>query len=97
MCNEEGQSIAAPFPLWPTKNGELKAEKPCDNQDFQVGKAPPPDRDQQRPAAQTVERALPIWYRITGIRGTKLPAPRAEKQLVPSGFVDSLFRPPRLV
>lgn len=97
MCNEDAQSIAAPFPMWPTNNGELKAEKRCDSQDFQWGKAPPPEREHQRTAAQTVERALPIWYRVTNLRGSKLPAPRAEKQLAPAGFVDSLFRPPRLV
>jgi hypothetical protein len=97
MCNEDGQSIAAPFPLWPTKNGELKAEKRCDNQGFQLGKAPPPERDHQRPAAQTVERALPVWYSIPSLRGIRLPAPRGTRQRVPSGFYDSLFRPPRLV
>jgi hypothetical protein len=96
MCNEVGQSIAAPFPLWPTKNGELTAGTPCDTDLFQIGKAPPPDRDQQRPLAQSVERTLPVWYRVTHLRGRKLPAPVAEKQLGPSGFVDSLFRPPRL-
>lgn len=97
MCNEVGQSIAAPFPLWPTKNGELKAEKPCDWKDFFVGKAPPPERDQQKRVVETVERALPVCWNTAGLRGTKLPAPRAEHHSPPTGFVDSLFRPPRVV
>src|SRR5688572_8019733 len=83
MCNEDGQSIAAPFPLWPTKNGELKAEKPCNLQDFFVSKAPPPDRDHQKRVVETVERAVPVCWLNAGLRGTKLPAPRAEHQSPP--------------
>lgn len=95
MCSEDGQSIAAPFPLWPTKNGELKADRPCDSQDFQLGKAPPPERDQQKRVGETVERSLPVQWKTPRIHGRKLPAPRAVKQPGPSGFVHSLFRPPR--
>jgi len=95
MCNEQGQSIAAPFPLWPTKNGELKAEKRCDSQDFQLQKSPPPERDHQKRVAETVERSLPVWWQTAKIHGHKLPAPRAVKEPGAVGFVHSLFRPPR--
>jgi hypothetical protein len=97
MCNEDGQSIAAPFPLSPTKNGELSAGKRCDTRDFRVSKAPPPERDQQKRIAEKVERALPVTWHYPRTGGKKLPAPEAGKQRGPIGFVDSLFRPPRSV
>jgi hypothetical protein len=97
MCNEEGQSIAAPFPLSPTKNGELSAGKRCDTRDFRLDKAPPPERDQQKRVAETIERALPVTWHCTNAVGRKLPAPAAVKAHAPTGFVDSLFRPPRSV
>jgi hypothetical protein len=95
MCSEDGQSIAAPFPLLPTKNGELRAERRCETQDFQLGKAPPPERDHQKRAGETFERSVPVQWKTAKLHGQKLPAPRAEKQPGRSGFVDSLFRPPR--
>ena len=96
MCDEHAQSIAAPFPLLPSDNGEARASTPCEQRgSHELGRAPTPDR--QNPTAQeAAERVLPahVWA-LPRDRGRQTPPAEAVKTDLRPGHSLGVFRPPR--
>jgi len=96
MCNDSAQSIAAPFPTQPTKNGEVRGGTPCENRPgHELGRAPSGQHDQVPPPE------LP--HRVPPVKPATLPRDRgrAVRPAIPSrpmerpGFAQGVFRPPR--
>ncbi|MCC6904036.1 MAG: hypothetical protein IT377_34030 [Polyangiaceae bacterium] len=98
MCDEHAQSIAAPFPIFPSHFGEASTSRPCLGKNrFELGHAPTPERDPPGSvAAHGVDRAPPAaHFQVVRDRGRVL-APRAPERALPRhGFSSDVFRPPR--
>ncbi len=98
MCDEHAQSIAAPFPIFPSHFGEASASRPCFGKNkFELGHAPGPERDQpQSISAHGVDRAPPAaHYKVVRERGRVLPPCSPERAAPRHGFSSDVFRPPR--
>jgi hypothetical protein len=95
MCGEHAESIAAPLPLVPTREGEIRATPDCDN-GSRLLRAPPPDRSHQLAGAEGTERALPLLGALPRCpRGALIERPAVDSSLVLVGFRFEVFRPPR--
>lgn len=97
MCDEHAQSIAAPFPLFPSFNGEVRGVRPCaGRQAHQLGQAPTPERDHPRASADTFDRAPPSErFVVVRVRGQLQPPARADGSGPRAGIQNNVFRPPR--
>lgn len=98
MCDEHAQSIAAPFPLFPSHNGEARADRPCKGKrSFGLGRAPTPERDQPPTQADGFDRAPPAErYVIVRDRGHAVRPVDSETGAPRPGYEDGIFRPPRV-
>jgi hypothetical protein len=96
MCDEHAQSIAAPFPILPSDNGEASASKPCEaRRHFELGRAQTPERHGSS-ANEVVERALPAKvFAMPRDRGRQSPPASAKRCAARPGFTNGVFRPPR--
>jgi hypothetical protein len=99
MCDELGQSIAAPFPIFPSHNGEARSGlKPCEGKGrFSLGAAPAPGHDQP-PTTWTdgSDRAPPkMGFSVARACGSQQPVATSRVRLVRPGFDSGVFRPPR--
>lgn len=98
MCDEHAQSIAAPFPLFPSHGGEARMGRPCWGKGkLELGRAPAPERDQpQSTSSDGFDRAPPAEpFQLVRDRGhAGRPAHTIETRRLP-GFADGVFRPPR--
>lgn len=98
MCDEHAQSIAAPFPIFPSHDGEARAGKPCRSKGkFELGRAPAPEREQPPSTSwDGVDRAPPAEpFRLVRDRGhSARPGGELEIPARP-GFASGVFRPPR--
>ncbi len=99
MCDEHAQSIAAPFPIFPSANGEARSGRPCDGKpSYELGRAPGPERDHPQRAADTFDRAPPgAEFRLPRDRGRALPRTFESAPAIGDGFTGDVFRPPRSV
>ena len=96
MCDEHAQSIAAPFPILPSHNGEARSA-PCDDWrgGFELGRAPSPDRDHQVPAS-SIERALPVTvWGLPRDRGHSVRPAEAVRLDLRAAHTGRIERPPR--
>lgn len=98
ICDEHAQSMAAPFPLMPSHNGEASAAKPCEGkQRFRLDGAPAPERDQPSGTwADGYDRAPPAEvFRVARDRGHGARPAQAAEAVERPGFPSLVFRPPR--
>ena len=98
MCDEHAQSIAAPFPLFPSHDGEARTGRPCKGKGrYELGRAPAPEREQPQSAPfDGVERAPPVAeFKVMRDRGRAEPPRDAERAAACPGFCSDVFRPPR--
>lgn len=98
ICDEHAQSIAAPFPIFASHDGEARAGWPCKGRTrYELGRAPAPERE--RPDSvpyDGVERAPPVaQFQLTRDRGRAKPPRDTETSIARAGFGDDVFRPPR--
>ncbi|MBX3130860.1 MAG: hypothetical protein KF718_29345 [Polyangiaceae bacterium] len=94
MCGEDAQSIAAPFPLMPTRGGELRPGCDAATSEFDVGQSRAPDGSVTTPPPH--ERVLPVsvaW--ALGRKGDRVPVPVAERARHDEDHRQGVFRPPR--
>jgi hypothetical protein len=95
MCGEHGESIAAPPIFRAYQLGSIVAA-PCQLDELELGQPLPPTPErlvmQQRP-----ERALvAATFGLTETTSSRSSIVSAERVPALPGFVDSLFRPPRV-
>jgi hypothetical protein len=97
MCDEHAQSIAAPFPLFPSHNGEARAGSKCKGKNsYELGRAPAPEREQPQSNADGFDRAPPAGpFVLVRDRGHALRPEGSEIAATRPGFQDGVFRPPR--
>jgi len=96
MCGENAESIAAPLPLLPSRDGEIKATPDCDSALQLLRASPMPNRPHQLASAETVERALPEFSLLPCCpRGSLIERPESDRSHGPLGFDSGVFRPPR--
>lgn len=98
MCDEHAQSIAAPFPLFPSHGGEARAARPCWTKGkLELGRAPGPEREQPPSiSADAFDRAPPARpFALVRDRGRSSRPTDTVSTPTRPGFVDGIFRPPR--
>jgi hypothetical protein len=96
MCNDKGQTIEAPLPVFPAKGGEIRAVAECDPGIVQLLQAPVREAPKLQTSGSGLERVLPLACVLPPLPVGKL------LPLYPVGFgaplqaFDSgVYRPPR--
>ena len=96
MCNDSAQSIAAPFPILPSRNGELRGRTPCGERvRFELGKAPTPQHELTAPPLSFMRMPAVSPRSIPRARGQRRPVSDTVRYSTRPGFAQGIFRPPR--
>lgn len=94
LCNEHAQSSVAPFPILPTRNGEVRA--PCSpRRGFALRRAHAPRRRRASAPVDPGGRAIPVaGFGLRRDRGRRLPPGQAVSAVTRPGHGLGVFRPP---
>ncbi len=96
MCDESAQTVEAPLPIYPSKDGSISAVADCDSQSSRFDAAP--DRAPERPLldAQSIDRGLAIVAAIPACaKSARLELSSHELGSARAGSGLDVFRPPR--
>ena len=96
MCGEHAETIAAPPIMVPSKNLVLDLVTPCQSDDPELGQAP---SDAPRPSSVTRDdgplRAWPSLVYLPSAQVSLAEFADSDVPVLPAGFGDSVYRPPR--
>jgi hypothetical protein len=97
MCNEHGQTIEAPLPVFPAKGGEIRATPSCDFGGAKLSPALPlGERSQLQASADGLERVLPLSLILPPLPvGELLPVGLSRLAAPAGGLSSGVYRPPR--
>jgi hypothetical protein len=96
MCDDHGQTIEAPLPLFPAKGGEIRATPGCDSGLAHELQAPVGEAPKLQTSGSGLERVLPLASILPPQPVGEL-LPVLTHALAPPlrGFDSGVYRPPR--